>query len=204
MSVKMRTASALWDILRPRLMTTTVMRRQALVVLALLSIACTGNRDALTPAERRAVADTLEGMIKRAYDLSAPRTDAVNRLLSLYPDSGRVVSASGGRMLTSRDSLAAGIRYFWESTGQNMREPRWIWERMVTDVLGRDAAVVTATYRVPHRTPRGAPHELAGAMTLVFARRGGRWVVVQEHLSDRPMPEADMSPMLPDTTRRQD
>jgi ketosteroid isomerase-like protein len=156
-------------------------------VLAFLSLAdCRGADPALTDAERRAVADTLEGMVRRAYDLSTLRARGADQLLGLYPDTGRVISASGGRMSASRDSLAEGIRYFWESTGRNMREPRWLWERMVTDVLGRNAAVVTATYRVPHRTPRGEPHELAGAMTLVFARRGGRWMVVQEHLSDRP------------------
>jgi hypothetical protein len=159
----------------------------------LLSTGCGSDADSLTDSERRAVADTLERMVKRAYDLSGPDSAALRRLLSLYPDTGRVLSASSGRMLTSRDSLADGIRYFWESVGRRMQEPRWIWERMVTDVLGRHGAVVTATYRVPHRTPRGAPHELAGAMTLVFARRGGRWVVVQEHLSDRPTPEADLS-----------
>jgi ketosteroid isomerase-like protein len=158
---------------------------RALLVATLLA-GCRASDSALTDLERRSIADTVEAMVKRAYDLSEPTSGATDRLLSLYPDSGRVVSASGGRILTSRDSLADGIRYFWESTGQNMREPRWIWERMVTDVLSPNSAVVTATYRIPHRTPRGQPHELAGAMTLVFARRGGRWVVLQEHLSDRP------------------
>jgi ketosteroid isomerase-like protein len=166
----------------------------AILLGGFLVASCRSQADSLSSAERRAIADTLEGMVKRAYDLSKADSGAVGRLLSLYPDTGRVLSASAGQVLTSRDSLADGIRYFWESVGQRMQEPRWIWERMVTDVLGRDAAVVTATYRVPHRTPRGSPHELAGAMTLVFARREGRWVVVQEHLSDRPTPEADMSP----------
>jgi ketosteroid isomerase-like protein len=155
------------------------------VLLALLSSACTSGSGSLTGAERRAIADTLETLVRHAYDVSAPGQGGGDRLISLYADSGRVLSASRGRILTSRDSLVDGIRYFWESMGRNMREPRWVWEQMVTDVLSADAAVVTATYRVPHRTPRGEPHELAGAMTLVFARRGGRWVVVQEHLSDR-------------------
>jgi hypothetical protein len=51
-------------------------------------------------------------------------------------------------------------------------------------VLTRNSAVVTATYHVPHLTPRGEPHTIAGAMTEVFVRRDGRWSVVQEHLSD--------------------
>lgn len=170
----------------------TTMRSRIGLVLPLavfLSVACRSDADTLTQTERRAIADTVEGLAKRAYDLSAPSAGATERLLSLYPDTGRVVSASAGQMLTSRDSLAAGIRYFWESTGRNMQEPRWIWERVVTDVLSERSAVLTATYRVPHRTPRGEPHELAGVMTLVFARRDGRWVVVHEHLSDRPTRE---------------
>jgi uncharacterized protein (TIGR02246 family) len=170
-----------------------ITRLRAVVVLLpglLLAAGCRVGGDALTEAERQAVADTLEALVRRAYDLSGPTAGAAERLLSLYADSGRVVSASGGRVMTSRDSLADGIRYFWESTGRNMQEPRWIWEQMIIDVLGPRSAVLTATYRVPHRTPRGTPHELAGAMTLVFARRGDRWVVVQEHLSDRPAPEA--------------
>jgi hypothetical protein len=75
---------------------------------------------------------------------------------------------------------------------------------MHVDVLSRDAAVVTATYRIPHLTPRGMPHVIEGALTQVFARRNGRWVVVQEHLSEPPavmdsataaasMPGMDMS-----------
>jgi ketosteroid isomerase-like protein len=157
----------------------------ALFVIALLATGCAPAGTMLTGAERRAIADTLEGLVRRAYEISGPSAGTADRLISLYADSGRVVSGSGGRIMTSRDSLVDGIRYFWESLGRNMREPRWVWEQMVTDVLSPDAAVVTATYRVPHRTPRGEAHELAGAMTLVFTRRGGRWVVVQEHLSDR-------------------
>ena len=68
-----------------------------------------------------------------------------------------------------------------------MRDPTWTWEQFHVDVLGRNAAAVTATYRVPHRTPTGEPHVIAGALTMVFERRDGRWVVVQEHLSDRAM-----------------
>jgi ketosteroid isomerase-like protein len=65
-----------------------------------------------------------------------------------------------------------------------MRQPKWTWDSMYVDVIARDAAVVTATYHVPHLTPRGQPHTIAGAMTEVFQRRDGRWRVVQEHLSD--------------------
>lgn len=136
-------------------------------------------------AQRTAIADTLRTLIVSAYDITRPG-DAVARLMSLYPATGRVVSANGGQFTTSRDSLEAGIRAFWENVGRNMRNPVWQWGPMQIDVLSRDAAVMTATYRVPHLTPAGMPHVIAGAWTAVFQRRGGRWVIVQEHLSDLP------------------
>jgi hypothetical protein len=139
----------------------------------------------VTDAQRAAIADTLERMIEAAYDLSRPG-DKVERLMSLYPPSGNVVSASAGIVSTSRDTLQAGIRAFWQNVGRNMREPRWTWGPMHVDVLSPSAAVVTTTYRVPHLTPVGEPHVIAGAWTAVFQRRGGRWVIIQEHLSDIP------------------
>ena len=60
---------------------------------------------------------------------------------------------------------------------------------MHVDVLSRDAAVVTATYRVPHLTPRGMPHVIAGALTQVFARRDVGGSSYRSCLSDVP-PEA--------------
>jgi ketosteroid isomerase-like protein len=142
--------------------------------------------DASVPdQERRAIADTLKGMMVRAYDLTSPG-DKVARLMSLYPTEGSVISASGGQVVASRDTLEMGIRAFWQNVGQNMRDPKWEWGPMHVDVLSHDAAVVTATYRVPHITPRGEPHVIAGAWTAVFQRRDGKWVIIQEHLSDVP------------------
>lgn len=169
-------------------MMTTPLRRTLLLLATLPPLlgGCASRDDApLSAGERAAIADTLRSMLVSAYDLSKPG-DAVARMMSLYPGTGSVVSASGGRVSVSRDSLESGIRAFWEYVGQNMREPRWAWDSMHVDVLARDAAVVTATYRVPHLTPRGQPHTIAGALTAAFQRRDGRWAVVQEHLSDLP------------------
>lgn len=169
-----------------------VPRLLRLVAGAILLGACGSRTEApMTDAERKAIADSLRTMIVSAYDLTTPG-DAVARMMSLYPPSGNVVSASGGRLSVSRDSLEAGIRAFWQYVGQNMRDPKWTWDDMRVDVLARDAAVVTATYHVPHRTPRGEPHTIGGALTVAFQRRGGRWSVVQEHLSDlASLPAAD-------------
>jgi hypothetical protein len=68
---------------------------------------------------------------------------------------------------------------------------------MNVDVLAPDAAVMTSTYRVPHLTPMGIDHVIGGAWTAVFQKRGGRWVIIQEHLSDvqsNPNIQMNMSP----------
>jgi len=167
---------------------TTIRRCVTLIATGGLAVqvACAGPSAsaALSAAQRTAIADTVRARMKAACDLSAP--NFVARLMSLYPDTGRVISATGGRITTTRAELEQNIRTFWESTGQNMRQPRWVWDTMAVDVLGPNAAVLTATYRIPHLTPRGMPHVVGGAWTAVFERRGSRWVIVQEHLSDAP------------------
>ena len=156
------------------------------VVASLIAAACRPAAE-VGPAQRRAIGDTLTAMIRSAYDLKAP--DVVAKFMSLYPDTGRVISASGGRITTSRAALETGIKSFWEYVGRNMQSPRWEWGTPRVDVLSPNAAVVTTTYRIPHRTPAGEPHVVAGAWTAVFERRGTKWVIIQEHLSEIP-PEA--------------
>lgn len=167
---------------------TTTRRCVTLITAAALAaqVACARQDGAasLSAEQRTAIADTIRARMKAACDLSAP--NFVARLMSLYPDTGRVISATGGRITTTRTELEQNIRAFWESTGQNMRQPRWVWDTMAVDVLGPNAAVLTATYRIPHLTPRGMPHVVGGAWTAVFERRGSTWVIVQEHLSDAP------------------
>lgn len=161
----------------------------------MLAFACASG-SSLSAAERQAIADSISRQVKAAYDLSKPNVE--QRLLSLYPPSGRVVSAAAGQMLTSRDSLAMGIKAFWDNVGVNMREPKWIWDQMVIDVLAPNAAVMTARYHIPHLTPRNQPHTLGGAWTAVFEKRDGRWYIIQEHLSDLPtIADSAMAPMAP-------
>ncbi|MEP6491937.1 MAG: hypothetical protein ABJF01_04635 [bacterium] len=164
------------------------------ITLSGLSLAGCSGSSTVTESQRQAIVDSLTRQVKAAYDLTTPNVE--QRLLSLYPASGRVVSAAGGQMLTSRDTLAMGIHAFWQNVGANMREPKWIWDQIVVDVLSPTAAVMTATYHVPHLTPRNLPHTIGGAWTAVFQKRGDRWYVVQEHLSDLPaMPDSAMAAM---------
>jgi hypothetical protein len=171
-------------LVRRRLPATLGLLSATFVVAALGPAACTRS-PTLTRQERAAIVAQLTRQVKAAYDFSKPGVE--QRLLSLYPDTGRVVSASGGRMVTSRDTLAMGIDAFWTNVGVNMRDPVWIWDQMVFDVLSPTAAVMTATYHVPHHTPQGEPHTIAGAWTAVFQKRGAKWYIIQEHLSDLPM-----------------
>ena len=166
-------------------MMNTMHFKPALLLALALSACSSASGDAtLSAGEAAAIRADIERAMREAYDLSKP--NVAERMLSLYPKSGRVVSANGGRASESRDSLEAGIRYFWDNVGVNMREPRWEWERFYVDVLSPSSAVVTATYRIPHRNPRNEPHVLGGAMTAVFEKRDGRWVIIHEHLSDLP------------------
>jgi hypothetical protein len=167
------------------------MRR--LITAGLILAASCAQPGTVSDSDRRAIVDSLTRQVKAAYDLSQPNVQ--EHLLSLYPPSGRVVSASGGQVITSRDTLALGIKAFWENVGVNMRQPKWVWDQMIFDVLSPTAAVMTATYHVPHLTPRNMPHTIGGAWTAVFQKRGDRWYIIQEHLSDLP-------PMMSDSAAR--
>lgn len=154
-------------------------------VLAAAVVACSPSGPVpLSSSEKAAIADSLKRLVVSAYDLSRP--DPVASLMSLYPTGDTVVSASGGGVTQSRSQLEQQIRTFWTYVGSHMQKPRWEWTSMTVDVLSPDAAAMTSTYRIPHTDPQGRPHTLGGAWTAVFARRGGKWVIIQEHLSDAP------------------
>jgi ketosteroid isomerase-like protein len=162
-----------------------------IVFLALVTGACKATEAPGAPAPagvsgvsadaQRAIADTITRLIEDAYDLTQPQP--VQRLMALYPDSGPVISATDGRITASRDSIQASIESFWESMGRNMQQPKWVWGERRIDILSPTAAVMTATYTIPHLAPSGEPHTIGGAWTAVFQKRHGRWLIIHEHLS---------------------
>lgn len=173
----------------------------AATTLLLAGAGCKLDRRAEPPdMELRVIADSIERLMRSATDLSQP--NVVRRMLALYPDRGPVISAAGGRVTTTRDSLAMGIRAFWQNVGQNMHEAKWVWDSIYVDVPSTRAAVFTGTYHIPHRTPAGLAHEIGGAWTAAFAKRDGRWVIVQEHLSDWPAPPESPADSLADAEAR--
>ncbi len=167
----------------------------------ILYTACAANDGAPSEAERDAIAETLRQRIAAAHEFAAGG-DQVERLMSLYPE-GRVVSTSGGLITTTHDSLELVIRDFWEQVGLRMQNPTFRWTESHVDVLSRDAAVLTGRYSIPHLNPRGEPHDVTGVWTAAFARRGGEWVIVQEHLWEAPpQPTQGIVPMEPAVDRR--
>jgi hypothetical protein len=162
------------------------------VLIVVAALGCSTGQPApevLTPAERSAVADSIRSLLTNTYTFDGK--DPVSRFMQLYADTGSVVSAASGGFTVSRDSVQKGLATFWTTAGQYMQQPSWTWGTMKVDVLSRDAAVVTARYTIPHWTPEGRPHVIGGAWTSVWARRDGRWVIVQEHLSDLPRAVAE-------------
>jgi hypothetical protein len=165
------------------------MRRLAIFLVALT--ACSGS---VSETRKAAIRAEVEATLRDAYDLAKP--DVEKRMLALYPASGPIASASVGRVTASRDTLAMGIRWFTQNVVANMQGAQWIWDSLHVEVLSPTSAVVTAAYRIPHQTPRNQPHVIAGAMTAVFVKRDGKWVIIQEHLSDVP-PTANEPSMAP-------
>lgn len=158
----------------------------AALLVAATSACSAGDGPDLTQTERSAIADSIKRTVIAAYDLKQP--DVVAGMMSLYPKKGPVISAASGGATKTRAELEAQIRSFWDRVGTNMQSPKWEWTSMDFNVLSKTSAVMTATYRVPHRTPRDQPHVIGGAWTAVFQLQNGRWVIVQEHLSDSPTP----------------
>jgi ketosteroid isomerase-like protein len=178
------------------------------VLIVVVALGCsTGHPepDRLTSGEQLAIGDSIRSLLMNTYTFDGK--DPVPRFMQLYADTGSVVSAASGGFTVSRDSVRKGLTTFWTTAGQYMQHPSWTWGTMKVDVLSRDAAVVTARYTIPHWTPEGRPHVLGGAWTSVWARRGGRWVIVHEHLSDLPRAvaervEATMPASPPPATKR--
>jgi ketosteroid isomerase-like protein len=187
-----------------------------LLALVVFASGCDTSEPVSAP-ERRAIADSLQSLVTRAYDFSQP--DAAKRLLSLYPDTGRVISAFSGHVTNTRAALQTEIEGFWQRVGSNMQHPKFILGSVYVDVVTRNAAVMTFTYSIPHTTPSGMAHTVGGAWTTFWRRQGGRWMIVQEHLSDTPestgpsgppvdsgqslaMPPGHQMPLIPEKVKK--
>ncbi|MEZ4455149.1 MAG: nuclear transport factor 2 family protein [Gemmatimonadales bacterium] len=89
-------------------------------------------------------------------------------------------------LVTSIDSLRAGIASFWANAGHNMQDAKWTWGEAYAERYGPNDGVLTAAWSIPHIAPTGRPHVLSGVWTAVFRRIDGRWMIIAEHLSMPP------------------
>lgn len=173
----------------------TSARLTLFAILGLLTaIACRGGEPSsapLTAAEKTEIEGSIRKQVIDTYDLTAP--NVVGRLMSFYPDSGPVYSTSSGHVAKTRSELQEQIETFWKYVGSNMRGAKWEWTSMHVDVLAPGVAALTASYRIPHLTPQNRPHVIAGAWSAVLVKRGAKWVVIQEHLSDVPAAAAPVA-----------
>lgn len=163
-----------------------------IVLLSTLQLSACGTkapRPAFDDAQRTQIADSLKSRVRAAYELTGG--SPVERFLSLYPRSGRVVSATAGRITESRDSLASAIDAFWTGVGQFMIDPTWTWTQLEFDVVTADLAIMTSQYVVPHHTDRGNAHVIGGVWTAVWQRGSQGWAITHEHLSDLPRAAAE-------------
>lgn len=127
----------------------------------------------LTPQEEQALADSIES---QARNLMAAWSELEPEpYLQLY--SGDVQFFFGG--WHDRAQFEKVVR---KNLVGYQEYPAEIMD-MEVEVLGRDAAVATLTYRAQPIDTAGESEEFEAAFTLVYERRDGDWKVVQAHES---------------------
>lgn len=133
----------------------------------------------LTAQEEQALADTIES---QARDLLATWSELEpEAYLQLYSDDLQFFF--GG--WNDRAQFEKVVR---KTMAGYQEYPAEILE-MEVEVLGRDAAVATLTYRAQPVDTAGESEEFEAAFTLVYERQDGSWKVVQAHESLIPQQE---------------
>ena len=101
------------------------MTRLRVLIAAVAAAGCSGPTPGVNSIQRIAAERAIRSEVVAAYDFSRP--DVPGDLMALYAPTGPILSASGGRITTSRDSLRAGIQAFWTNVGRNMRDAHVEW-----------------------------------------------------------------------------
>ena len=102
--------------------------------------------------------------------------------VAVYLPTGPIVSLGGGELVTSRDSVAAGVgRFFRRATAVDI-----VFPDPKIEVLGPDAAAIATPFVLMTTDSAGKQEEMRGAWSGVLAIREGRVRVLQEHQSNLP------------------
>ncbi len=153
----------------------------SIVVLLLALGACQEPHDAaLSDDDRSAVVATVDSAT-RAFEEAERSQDAEQVVAHLAPDF--YMYANGERL--GYDSVVAGIRRtlgsfeHWEPGFANIE----------VRVLGPDAALVSMTFRDSITTASGETVRARGPTTLLWQRRGRRWLITYADADHYPVEE---------------
>jgi uncharacterized protein (TIGR02246 family) len=119
----------------------------------------------------------IEEAVKRVAWEHLRAKDAAQALSHYEPDA---IVASNASVYPSFERFAEDAREFYRTV---QRIDLAVWDGMHVQVLGEDAAVLTATFRWSSTDTSGGHLDLQGVWTAVFVQRDGRWRMCSRHES---------------------
>lgn len=142
-------------------------------------VACQPTTPSLSETERRAIAASVDSAT-HSFEAAERARDAERVIAHLAPEFYMYVD--GAR--SSYDSVATSIR----ATMSSFRDFEPGFDAVEVIVLGRDAAVVSLTFRDSITTASGETLQFRGPTTLVWERRGADWLIVYADADHYPVP----------------
>ncbi|NNG17468.1 MAG: SgcJ/EcaC family oxidoreductase [Gemmatimonadales bacterium] len=118
--------------------------------------------------------------VKRVAREHLRAKNATDALSHYEPDA---IVAGNAFLYPSFEQFAEDARDFYRTLQQIDLA---VWDEMHVQVLGEDAAVLTATVRWSSTDTAGVRLDLKGAWTAVFVQRDGRWRICARHESFEP------------------
>jgi ketosteroid isomerase-like protein len=157
------------------------------VVLGIVSLAglaaCTAAEPRLSDAEREVIEASVDSAM-HAFE-NAERSRDLDALISHFAQVPEFRVYSDG-VRVDYESLVAQIR----STFPAVAQVEGGFESIEVSVLGRDAAVASASFQSAVTDTSGATYRQRGAATWVWVRQDGGWRILNGHVDHYP----DVSP----------
>ena len=142
--------------------------------------ACQPTPTSLSETERLAIVASVDSAT-RSFEAAERARDAERVIAHLAPEFYMYVDG----VRSGYDSVAASIR----GTMESFRDFEPGFHDVEVIVLGRDAAVVSMTFRDSITTASGETLQFRGPTTLVWKRHGADWLIVYadaDHYAVRP------------------
>jgi hypothetical protein len=130
----------------------------------------------LPAADRGATSDSIRAQADQF--IAALASLEIDRFVALFAADPDFVYVDNGRIYPDRAALAAAAGGFF----RRVRSAGGSWESPRVLPLSRTAGAFTGIFRARMIDTAGVPLWTEGKIwTLVYERRGGRWVIVQAH-----------------------